>query len=166
MSYLNIATKGLNGLPHPALFNIQTTSSVQKMRPHIKMLCGDYYTYQLKAKYQGGSPHCRICPNQDIENVEHILNQCPEYVDVRQRIFSDIKNICDQSCSSICFEELVAEPKTLTQFLLDCSSLNLKNRISCTDEHCSAIFNLARDLCYSINKRRLQKLRNLKEVNI
>ena len=162
MSYLNIATKGLNGLPHPALFDIQTTSSVQKMRPHIKMLCGDYYTYQLKAKYQGGSPHCRLCPNQDIEHIEHILTQCPEYEDVRQRIFNDIKNICDQSRSSICFEELVTEPKTLTQFILDCSSLNLQYRINSSDEHCASIFNLARDLCYSINKSILQKLRKLK----
>ena len=59
------------------------------------MLCGDYYTYQLKAQYKGGSPNCKLCkisPEQNdnidnIENIEHILTQCSAYSDIRQRIF-------------------------------------------------------------------------------
>ena len=56
MSFLNISIKGLNGRCHPALFGIKTTDSVRKMRPYLKMLTGDYHTYQIRAKYQGGHP--------------------------------------------------------------------------------------------------------------
>ena len=61
MTYLNIATKGLNGRFHPALQGVSTSQGVSKMRVHIKMLCQDFYTYKMKAEYQGGSPNCRLC---------------------------------------------------------------------------------------------------------
>ena len=61
MTFLNISVKGLNGRCHPALQGVKTTKNVQSMRPHIKMLSGDYYTYQLRSEYKGGSPHCRLC---------------------------------------------------------------------------------------------------------
>jgi hypothetical protein len=35
MNYLNVAIKGLNGRPRPALLDVKTTKDVQKMRPHI-----------------------------------------------------------------------------------------------------------------------------------
>ena len=165
MRFLNVNIKGLNGLVHPALYNVKTTSSVRKMRPHIKMLCGDYYTYQLKAKYQGGSPNCKLCKispeqNDNIENIEHILTQCSAYSDIRQRIFLKMKHLCDQ-IPTVDFEELLSNPRNLTQFLLDCTSLNLSNRINCLDENCSKMFDLSRDLCFSINKLRLKKLKDL-----
>ena len=53
MVYFNIAVKGLNGRHHPALLGVKSTKGVQKIRPHIKMLSGDYYTYKMKADYQG-----------------------------------------------------------------------------------------------------------------
>ena len=59
MKYLNIKVKGLNGRPHPAIQGVSNTTDVKKLRAHIKMLCCDLYTYQVKAK--GGSPHCRFC---------------------------------------------------------------------------------------------------------
>ena len=56
-----------------------------------QMLCSDLYTYQMKADYQGGSPHCRLCQqpsenNENVENLEHILTKCNAYSEVRVRI--------------------------------------------------------------------------------
>ena len=71
MVYLNVNVKGLNGRPHKALQGVTTIQGVQKMRSHLKMLCSDIYTYEIKALYQGGSPLCRLCtghPNGIKEN--------------------------------------------------------------------------------------------------
>ena len=48
MLYLNVNVKGLNGRCHPALQNISSTNDVKRLRPHIKMLCSDLYTYEIK----------------------------------------------------------------------------------------------------------------------
>ena len=45
MIYLNIQLAGLTGRQHPALAGIETTRDVERLRPHMKMLTGDYLTY-------------------------------------------------------------------------------------------------------------------------
>ena len=49
MKYLNVSTIGLRGRPHPAISNVTTTHDVRKMRPHIKMLTGNYLTLEEKS---------------------------------------------------------------------------------------------------------------------
>ena len=63
MDFLNVDMVGLRGKHHPAIKNIVTPTEVQKMRPHLKMLCGNLLTYATKFNQSGtGSPHCRLCP--------------------------------------------------------------------------------------------------------
>ena len=81
MKYLHVSLSGLRGRHHPALANIITTINVQKSRIHLKMLAGDYFTYEVKSKQSGVSPHCRSCPTtpsspSPSENLEHILCRC------------------------------------------------------------------------------------------
>jgi hypothetical protein len=79
---------GLRGRHHPALANIITTTEVQKSRLHLKMLAGDFYTYEVKSDQSGGSPHCRYCedPSKPVETLCHILSTCSAYSDIRERI--------------------------------------------------------------------------------
>ena len=57
MRYFNVSVIGLSGRPHSAILNIETVQEVQKSRPHIKMLCGDYFTFETKSKqYTNISP--------------------------------------------------------------------------------------------------------------
>ena len=75
MEYLNVSLTGLRGRHHPALTQIITTQEVQKSRIHLKMLAGNYFTYEVKSIQSGGSPHCRCClssPSEN-ENLRHIL---------------------------------------------------------------------------------------------
>ena len=164
MSFLNISIKGLNGRCHPALLGIKTTESVRKMRPFLKMLTCDYYTFQLRAKYQGGSPHCKSCEAQPPKNEDlpHILTECIAYSDIRNRIFKDYEELCNNAINQINFSDFLKNPSHLTQFILDCGSLNLPSRISYDDPVCSYIFKLSHDLCFGINKTRINKLKNLK----
>ena len=166
MCYLNIATKGLNGRAHPALLGVTTTQGVAKMRAHIKMLCNDLYTYKMKSEYQGGSAHCRLCYDisQDMkydEDIEHILTVCIAYTEVRSRILADMKKVCQNSNSGIDLEDMKENTKLLTQFILDCCSLNLPRRFNINDHDSQKIFQLSRDLCYHIRKTRTEKLRLL-----
>ena len=163
MKFLNVGTTGLRGCHHPALFGIFTTENVSKLRPHIKMLCDDLYTYEMKSKYQEGSPHCRLCqgPPENSENLIHILTSCQAYSEVRSKIFIEMNNVCEQSKSQVNFLDIRSNPETLTQFILDCTSLNLPSRISNCDDACYLLFTLSRDLCYHIYKTRLEKLKNI-----
>ena len=56
MTYLNVSVSGLRGRHHPSLSNLLTTHDVQRSRPHIKMLCEDYFTYEKRSNQSGGSP--------------------------------------------------------------------------------------------------------------
>ena len=168
MRFLNVSVSGLSGRHHPALLNIMTSQDVNKMRPHIKMLCSDLYTYELKAKYNGGSPHCILCqePSENKENKEniiHILTSCKAYTTVRIKILEEMKTVVKCSKSALNFDHIEDNPERLTQFILDCTSLNLPMRINNCDDTCLKIFKLSRDLCNSINRTRLEDLKNLQK---
>ena len=78
MIYLNVNLYGLTGRSHPAISsNIITTDDVKTMRPHLKMLGGDYLTYEIKSQQSGGSPLCRLC-RSDIDSISHIVSSCRE----------------------------------------------------------------------------------------
>ena len=84
MSYLNVQLSGLTGRHHPALSGILTTRDVERLRPHIKMLVGDYLTYsRVVLDSKGvGDPSCRMCSYYGSpqpaasETIEHILTEC------------------------------------------------------------------------------------------
>ena len=42
MQYLNVNLSGLRGRHHPSLSNLITVNEDKKMRPHLKLLTGDY----------------------------------------------------------------------------------------------------------------------------
>ena len=115
MVYLNVSLKGLNGRPHPALAGINSTKDVLKSRAHIKLLTDDLYTFEKKSKYQGGSPHCRLCtePGQNVNNIEdlvHILTICKTYQEIRIRILFQMEILCQRSRNKIKFEFIVKNP--------------------------------------------------------
>ena len=124
----------------------------------------DLYTYEMKASFQGGSPDCRLCepsatPFTNVENLSHIIASCDAYKDIRRRILLQIEIVVRQSANQIDFQCILLNKELLTQFILDCTSLNLPTRVSPSDEVCSRIFQLSRDLCFSILKKRISMLR-------
>ena len=164
MQFLNVSLTGLRGRRHPALSAIRTAYEVQKSRIHIKMLVGDYLTYDLKSTRSGGSPLCRCCCNQTSrEDLVHILTQCSAYKDIRDRMFPEFSDACQKSKSGLVFETLNSE-RELTQFILDPSSFNLKMRINLNDPILDRLFNLSRDYCYTVNSTRTTLIRRLEKT--
>ena len=133
MRYMNVNLSSLNGRHHPCLKNVITTSDVKKLRPYIKFLSGDYLTYERKYLESGqGNPICKICKEEN-ESISHIIAQCPEYRQIRNKILQEFSNICILSQNCLNFESIKTDQQILTQFILDPTSFNLKTRIHISD---------------------------------
>ena len=157
MKYLNVATLGLTGRPHPVLNGPTTTHQVRKLRPVIKFLSGDYYTLEMKSKQtKNCSALCYLCPLNLVEDTKHILVVCPATSHIRSRYLDILKDILPTANISVNIEKIFSDHETLTQFLLDPNSLNLSNdtRVHINDPISTDIFSLARDLCHSIHLER------------
>ena len=164
MEFLNVNLAGLRGRHHPALADIVTVDEVKKSRPHLKFLTGDYLTYQMKFDQSGaGSPLCRIC-RSDNETICHIISICPQYSETRTRIFEELEELCLLAKTKINFKQIVKDPKTSTQFILDPISFNLSNRIHNKDPLLPQFFKLSRAICYSIHNERIKGLQNLSKT--
>ena len=175
MSFLNIQLSGLSGRHHPALSGIKTTRDVQRLRPHIKMLSGDYLTYSRIAQDNKGvgDPSCRICrTSQPVsvalvppDTVLHILTECRGTAEVRERLYPELLNLLLTVDPNDAFLASHNEfcGNNLAQFLLDCTSFNLPEhiRISHSNPRLSDIFRFSRDFCFAIHSCRMTKLKLL-----
>ena len=169
MKYLNVSVLGLTGRPHPAITGVTTSHEVKKMRPHIKMLTGNYLTFEIKSQQSGGSPECHLCPSdpddpvsQDQgsipnESLQHLISQCSKFEDLRKRIKSSIETVCNNAKLKIEIETF--SNNEFTQFILDPSSLNLKKRVNISHPALPELFKLSRDYCYAIDRTRTQHIK-------
>ena len=161
MEFLNVNMVGLRGKHHPVITKIVTPVEVQKMRPHLKMLCGNLLTYQTKFNQSGiGSPHCRLCQAKS-ETLSHIIGSCSHYEEVRGRIMKEFEKLLETSLSKVRIGDFVETDNILTQFVLDPSSMNLSPRVHLNDPILPELFKLSRDLCFAINKNRNKSLHDL-----
>ena len=158
MHYFNVSLIGLRGKKHPALLGVVTTHEAKKSRIHLKMMVGDYLTYQTKSNRSGGSPLCRGCPENSPQNetLSHILTECFAYADIRERMFPEFSEVCKTTKSDIIFEDVLNNKNSLCQFILDPTSFNLDKRIHFTDPALNEMFKISRDYCYTINSARMK----------
>ena len=168
MKYMNVNLIGLMGKCHPCLAGIITTEEVKKLRPFLKFLTGDYLTYQKKYDQNNqGSPFCRLCLLQEGETVCHILAICPMYETKRREFIDEMKNLCSKS-DNFDFQVILEEdnPETLTQFILDPTSINLKIRVNIKDPITQDLFKLSRDMCNYVHSERMKQLNELSKRRI
>ena len=165
MEYLNVAAIGLRGRHHPALSNLITVHDVRLSRPHLKFLAGNYLTYGTRATQSGGSPHCRICPSDSEETVSHVISTCLGMENERKNLLCEYKQLCDLSKNRIDFDKICKSEKTLCQFVLDPTSLNLSSRVSPNDPLVNQFYRLSRDYCHLVDKTRIRLLKK-KEMDL
>ena len=74
MKYFNVSLLGLSGKLHSAASNVLL---LIMLRPHMKMLTGDYFTNEDKSLQSGGSPFCNICSDKtEPESLGHLILRC------------------------------------------------------------------------------------------
>ena len=173
MTFLNIQLFGLNGRHHPAQFGLETTRDVERLRPHMKMLTGDYLTYsRIALDRKTGDPSCRICKagkpsHPPPETIEHILTECRGTSEARQRIIPELLNallvIQPNHTYLTCPPSLQNLDITFAQFILDCTSFNLppQYRIS-MNISTTNIFRISRDIFFAVHSSRMNALKLLK----
>ena len=161
MQYLNTNLLGLNGRPHPATQNMQTSWEVKMSRAHLKFLSGNYLTYALKSEQSGGSARCRICTSNDDETIFHVIIACTALDESRNRILEEFKLLCSETKNQISYDKLKENSKNLCQFLLDPASMNLPERVSFLDPILPQMYKLSRDLCYKLDRDRADLIQRL-----
>ena len=170
LQYLNVQCTGLSSRPHPVLSWVQTTQDVEIVRPHIKLLCGDYLCYDYLSHDRGTDPQCRLCSSMSnqvtapVEDIEHILTQCLATSDAREERLVILLNTIAYPCSE---NNLLLNPssKTLTQFILDCSSLNLPNDTRISPDH-PAFIDITRQCSYYVHAVHKHRTRQLKSLGL
>ena len=162
MGFLNVSTLSLRGKPHPAVRGALTTSEVKEMRSHVKMLCGDYYSYAIRSAQSGGSGHCRLCGFIS-EDIDHILS-CPVTIKAKNDTMKTLSSAVQNTKHFIDFKMLRAS-KHLNQFILDCTSLNLPNkfRVNISDTATLDIFKATRKMVHAIHTERIRQLKKIRE---
>ena len=163
MKYLNVQLLGLSGRPHPALLDVVTTQDVKKLRAHIKFLAGDFFTAERSALDQPGtSSSCVLC-RTPVESVAHIMVQCRAIADVHSRMLPELLNTVAQ-VQPTCQIHCNPTPDELTQFLLDCTSINLRDnlRIPSHNPDIRKVFLVSRDWCFAVTNERKRLLQKLK----
>ena len=163
MEYLNTNLLGLSGRQHPAIQNMHSSWEVRISRPHLKFLSGNYLTYAIKSEQSGGSARCRICTSGKDETIFHVIIECETLNHSRNSILEDFKYLSTMTKNDISFENLEENPKILCQFVLDPASMNLHTRVSISDPILPAMYRLSRDLCYQLDKSRMDHIQNLKQ---
>ena len=156
MQYFNVNLLSLRGKPHYSLSNILTTQDVLKCRPHLKMLSGDYLTYEVKSKQSGGSCLCRCCESSLTESILHLITQCDAYKEIRTKIMKQFHDILNRTGFN--FKEILDNNERLTQFILDPTSMNLPYRIHQNYPYLKDLLKLSRDYCFAINAIRTKIL--------
>ena len=132
------------------------------------MLSGDYMCYEYLAHDRGVSPHCRMCQQTTnhlapTESMEHILTRCRATADTRVRLMPDLFNLVYSVFPN---NRLLSSPThdLLTQFLLDCTSLNLASDIRVPHTHPGhkLIAKQCSTTVYAIHMDRTRQLKELK----
>ena len=168
MKYLNISLNGLSGQPHPVLHGILSTQDAKKLRLHLKFLTCDFFCNELLAHSQPAiSSACDLCPSPaPVDSIEHALVSCLAMNEIRSRLYAELVNTIAQvqpNCNIL--QETPSAP-VLTQFILDCTSLNLPQsiRIPAHNPGIVKICKISRDWCYAISCERLRLFRKHKQL--
>ena len=165
MQFLNVQLTGLCGAPHPALRNIFTSQDVKKLRHHLKFLTGDFISNYRRALDQPNlSPACDLCDAPE-DTVEHVMAVCRATHAVRERLLPELLNIVARVQPMCGILKNQTMPHTLTQFLIDCSSLNLPEtfRIPAHNPDIVEVFRCSRDWSFAIISERTRLLKKLAE---
>ena len=150
----------LNGY---SIGNITRTQDALKLRHHLKFLCGDYITGERLALQHGSNPKCKLCP-APIESIEHVLTECRATNNIKEHMLPELLNtvvLIHPAC------EILNNPHLhLTQFLLDCTSVNLLTgcRIAAHHPQVHEVFRISRHWCYAVSRGRAKQIKQLDET--
>ena len=110
---------------------------------------------------------CRICPEYTpvTEDLKHLLMECQKTKEPRERIFQELLNVIASFPPENSILLYPVDTDIATQFILDCTWLNLPNgyRLPPTHKGVVDIFRISRQYCFAVNVERPRLLNMLKQ---
>ena len=130
-----------------------------RLRQHIKFLTGDYLTAERLHRDNGSNPQCKLC-YAPLESVQHVLTQCTATIDIHNRMLPELLNVVLRVHPTCDFLRKGMQAQHLTQFLLDCTYLNLPPncRVGAHNPNVGEIFTVSRNWCFAISRARSRLL--------
>ena len=96
------------------------------------------------------------------ESICHIISSCMGMAEQRRKLLPELEQLCTTTRNNIDFSMIISSEKVLCQFILDPSSLNLKQRVSLSDPMINNFFKFSRQYCYVIDLTRISLLNNIR----
>ena len=109
------------------------------------------------------SPACSLC-DHPVESSEHVLVACRATNDVKKRLLPELMNVVAAVQPTCAILQENPADSILTQFVLDCTSLNLPDpiRVPAHNPGISKIFRVSRDWCFAASSERSSCLKTLR----
>ena len=123
--------------------------------------CQPKNIFSIPAQQRGGEPRCRLC-DAPLEDIPHILVDCPKTAETRHRLLPQLLNlVADVQPQSGLLDTSKTTSRQLAQFIMDPTSFNLPNthRISFQHPRLSDLYRLSRDWCFAIYNSRARLLK-------
>ena len=138
------------------------------IRPHLKMLSGDYLCYENLSPDRGLKANCPMCqvmdpsPPAPDETLGHLLTVCRATAVTRNRLLPDLLNVI---ASYFPWNDLLSEPRHnhLAQFILDCSSLNLPVNVR-IDPSLPGFKSIVRQCSHTVHAIHKERTRQMKAL--
>ena len=90
-----------------------------------------------------------------LRSICHIISSCMGMAKQRKKLLSELEQLCTTTRNNIGFSMIISSEEVLCQFILDPSSLNLKQRVSLSDPVINNFFKFSRQYCYIIDLTRI-----------
>ena len=160
--YFQTKLLGLCGNLHPVMDYVYTPKDAQNMRPHLKMLAGDYLSREKLSRQSQSSSHCLICDSKEAETYNHIISRCRSLDAPRQILMNKLEQFCrEQNINFI--DQIFNNEERTTQFILDPTSMNLPVRVNINDEVLPELMNICRNLVKGLHCLRMKQMKQLKQ---
>ena len=113
------------------------------------MLLGVYFTRELLHKMKKArTPNCLGCSENAIETLNHLLLHCEFFKNIRESYLPQYLQQNKHVSDILDNEELIM------QMILDPLSSKLPGIVTTNWMSVKAVYNISRQLCYNINKKR------------
>ena len=111
------------------------------------------------------SSACGLCPSP-VDSIEHALVSCLAMTEIRSWLYPELVNTVAQVKSNCDILRENPSAPVLTQFILDCTSLNLPQTLRIPADHpdIEKICKISRDWCYAISCEGLRLLKHQKQM--
>ncbi|CAG2193840.1 unnamed protein product [Mytilus edulis] len=121
LKFLNLNFGNANST-HPVWDSVeQNLIEIRKASTKVRMLTGTYMVQADKHKFSQYTidPTCLLC-HREIEDILHVLTQCPVLCNERKEYFTPIKQLVTENSPPGTWELLFNNKLAVTQLVLDC----------------------------------------------